>query len=72
MSRYLEFKGKTLKTDALTYTDSAKIDGWAKDFVNKAGNAGIITGVGTEFQPKSNATRAQAATILQRIVAYLD
>ena len=72
VSRYLEFKGKTLKTDALTYTDSAKIDGWAKDFVNKAGNAGIITGVGTEFQPKSNATRAQAATILQRIVAYLD
>ena len=72
VSRYLEFKGKTLKTDALTYSDSANIDSWAKESVNKAGNAGIITGVGTEFQPKNEATRAQAATILQRIISYLD
>ena len=72
VTRYLEFKNKTLKTDSITYSDGTNIDSWAKDSVNKVGNAGIITGVGTEFQPKQNATRAQAATILQRIIAYLD
>ncbi len=72
VARYLEYKGLELKLDAMGYTDEASIDTWAKDAVNKVGNAGIITGVGTEFQPKNDATRAQAATILNRIVDFLD
>ncbi len=72
ISNYLEFKGKKLDVAEQGYDDKEKIDSWAKDSVNKVGKAGIITGVGKEFQPKSEATRAQAATILQRIIAYLD
>ncbi len=72
ISRYLEYKGKTLNANSVTYTDAANIDSWAREFVNKVSNAGIITGVGTEFQPKANATRAQAATILKRIIEFMD
>ena len=72
VARYLEYKGKTLNNSAVTYSDASNIDSWAKEYVYKVNNAGIITGVGTEFQPKENATRAQAATILKRIVEYLD
>ena len=72
VARYLEYKGKELKVDTIKYTDEAKIDSWAKDAVYKAGNAGIITGVGEEFLPKDEATRAQAATILKRIIVFID
>lgn len=72
VSRYLEYKGKKLDSDAVKYSDASNIDSWAKEYVYKVNNAGIITGVGTEFQPKANATRAQAATILKRIAEFLD
>lgn len=72
VARYLEYKGKELKVETIKYNDEAKIDSWAKDAVYKAGNAGIITGVGEEFLPKDEATRAQAATILKRIIVYID
>ncbi len=72
VSRYLEYKGKKLDSAAVQYSDVSSIDSWAKEFVYKVNNAGIITGVGTEFQPKEKATRAQAATILKRIAEFLD
>ena len=73
ISRYLEkYKGKTLSAVARTFSDAAKIPSWSKTDIYKVSNAGIITGVGTEFQPANKATRAQAATILRRIVEFLD
>ena len=50
-----------------TFTDSAKIAAWAKEPVAKATAAGLIAGYpdGT-FRPKANATRAEAAVILDR------
>ncbi len=73
ISRYLEkYKGKTLSAVARTFSDAAKIPSWSKTDIYKVSNAGIITGVGTEFQPATKATRAQAATILRRIVEFLD
>ncbi len=72
IARYLEFKGFTLDETEMNYSDYAEIDSWAKTFANKVGNAGIITGSDGAFLPKNAANRAQAATILERIVKYVD
>ena len=50
-----------------TFTDSAQISAWAKEPVAKAAAAGLITGYPDgSFKPKANATRAEAAVILDR------
>lgn len=49
------------------FTDSAKIAAWAKESVAKATAAGLIAGYPDGiFRPKANATRAEAAVILDR------
>lgn len=71
VARYLEYKKQELVLDSMDYADEESIDSWAIDSVNKVGNAGIITGIGENFSPKTSATRAQAATILKRIISLL-
>lgn len=52
------------KTDKFTFADNAKISRWASDAVYKCAYAQLVSGVGNnKFDPKSNATRAQGATI---------
>ena len=53
--------------DAADFTDEASINGWAKDAVHAAQQAGIINGRDNgAFDPQATATRAEVAAILHR------
>ena len=53
--------------DAADVTDEAAINGWAKDAVHAAQQAGIINGRDSgAFDPQATATRAEVAAILHR------
>lgn len=55
----------------LSFADSTAVASWAVPFVTQAVNSGIFKGVSeTEFAPKGQVTRAQTATLVQRIVNY--
>ncbi|GGF87499.1 hypothetical protein GCM10010912_35970 [Paenibacillus albidus] len=55
------------------FKDKAKIQNLSAEFVAKAVQAGIILGMTpTEFQPQGNATRAQGAVMLQRMLKQAD
>lgn len=51
-----------------TFGDKGAIDSWAATAVNAMYNAGIINGKNGNFEPKDNATRAEAATMLNRLI----
>ncbi|MEX0975268.1 MAG: Ig-like domain-containing protein [Bacillota bacterium] len=51
------------------FTDEASVDAWAKEDLAKAVKSGIVQGVSsTEIAPLSNATRAEAATMVKRMM----
>ncbi|MBB6675919.1 S-layer homology domain-containing protein [Cohnella lubricantis] len=55
------------------FNDRADIDAWAKDAVSEAVQAGIISGItSSAFVPDNNATRAEAAVMLKRLLQYVD
>lgn len=57
------------KDNAKTFTDSAKVSAWAKDAVIAASSNGIISGYPDgSFKPKANATRAEAASMIVKIM----
>ena len=67
--RYATLKGYDVsqKADLSGYTDAGTISAYASDAMAWANAQGLITGVtNTTLAPKSNATRAQVATILMR------
>jgi len=79
MVRALEFTGKVSdvgnKQEVLLsrFGDNKKISPWAREAVAKAINAGIINGVTTSsFQPKNNATRAEAVAMIKRLLQYVE
>ena len=50
------------------YTDASSVSSWAKDALTWAVETGLITGMSDNtLNPKGNATRAQVATIIQRL-----
>ncbi|CAG7644110.1 S-layer homology domain-containing protein [Paenibacillus allorhizosphaerae] len=56
----------------IQFSDGTSISSWASASVAKAVDTGIIQGVSdTSFEPGQNATRAQAATMLKRMLQYL-
>lgn len=56
-----------------SYRDRARIANWAQDSLARTVEAGIITGLTTTTMgPKGNATRAQAAIIIKRMLGYID
>ncbi len=56
-----------------SYIDADDISDWAKAYVAKAVNDGIVNGMTeTEIAPKNNATRAQAIVMLSRISPFYD
>ena len=64
---YLEGKGANGGID--NFTDKAEIADWAKAAVDTASSVGLISGMGDgTFSPSANATRAQAASIVKRLL----
>ena len=62
----------TQKTSALAFEDKDEISPWAKDSVAKLAQAGIIIGDNdNRFCPLMSATRAEVATALLRVKAYM-
>ena len=70
--RYADFK--KIGTDSVAsldaFVDSGKIESYAKDAMSWAIGADLIRGTGgSKLDPKGNATRAQVATLLMRLVS---
>ena len=61
---------ETLKLNKVVYngTFSDIKNHWAKDYIQTAYNAGIITGYSDQFKPDSNITRAELATMIGRTI----
>lgn len=69
VNAYYVYTGNSIDDIAVIFDDSSDISGWAVDYVSKAVAAGLMNGVGEEkFSPKSNATRAQAAAVISRLL----
>ena len=68
--RILEHFGNSLNysMDA-EFADSGDISGYAKDYVAAMSNAKVVSGIGDgRFAPKNNATRAEAAVIIAKVI----
>ncbi len=53
------------------FSDGTQVSGWARPYVNATVKAGLIKGdTGGTLRPNGTATRAEAATILLRMLAY--
>jgi hypothetical protein len=71
MYNYWSYKGNDVsaETDLSTYTDSAKISGWALNALQWANAEGLINGrTETTLVPQGTATRAESAAILHRLL----
>ena len=74
MKNYADKMGYSIpKTlEAVTFADNAQISSWAKDAVKAMQQAGVLSGKeNNRFDPKGNATRAEAATVLHRFVEVI-
>lgn len=64
--------GRTLSTDKSVdlkiFKDNSKIPSWAKEYVSKSVSENLITGDNSYFRPNDNTTRAEAITILYRLL----
>ena len=67
--RYLKnYTGISLSTSASAFTDDASISSYARDAVYAMKNLGIVGGyLDGSFKPKGYATRAEVATMFQRL-----
>ena len=71
MKNYTDKMGYSIpKTlESATFADNAQISSWAQEAVKTMQQAGILSGkTGNRFDPKDNATRAEAAAVLHRFV----
>lgn len=67
--RALKSVGISTENADTAYTDNADISQYAVQSVASASSLGIINGMGDgSFKPKSNATRAESAAIISRII----
>lgn len=68
-----EQKGLLGEVSETKYDDDSEISDWAKDKVYAISGTGFVNGVGeNKFAPKENATRAQFAAILYRMIEKLN
>lgn|GEM_PF-2417840 len=57
----------------LSFSDSAKIDAWARPYIGAAVNAGIISGYSDKsFQPGRNISRSEIAVMIARAIKSSD
>ncbi len=73
MRRYASFKkiDVTATTDLSGYSDAAAISSWATADLQWAVASELLYGSNNALQPTANATRAQAAAILQRFATKI-
>ena len=77
LNNYLKYTGLNLPTKMVyaRFNDDADIANYAAEAIKKFFESGIIAGKGNGiFDPKGNATRAEVATMLMRLIeaAELD
>lgn len=75
LNRYLERNSIQLpfQYDKITFADDADISAWAKESVEKMQRTGLVNGMpNNDFCPHDNATRAQVATILYRLILSIE
>ncbi len=68
-------RAANLKLDgaaALSFADSTDIPAWARKEVAAAAAAGLVQGKNGRFAPHETATRAEALTLIIRLLDYLD
>ncbi len=53
-------------------SDSGELAGWSRDAVSALVTSGLINGRTDGFAPAADATRAEAAAVLQRLLGYLE
>lgn len=73
LNRALKAAGKTAPSGAGTaaFADQGQIPSWAADAVAVSSAAGLVEGVsGNRFAPSAQATRAEAAVMLKRLLQY--
>lgn len=71
--RYAQKQGLEMKKSDEMFTDSEKISNWAIDAFSWAKEAGIITGrEDGSADPKTNVTRAEIATVLERFIKTME
>ncbi len=65
--------GKTLEAvnEGMEFADKAEISDYAADDVEILVKAGVLSGADGNFMPKSNATRAEAAVMISKIMSAL-
>ena len=71
--RYADFKkiGTDGGASLDTFADAGKIESYAKDAMSWAVGVDLIRGIGgSKLDPKGNATRAQVATLLLRLISF--
>ena len=69
--RYMRYLGLDVSAsgDLSKFSDGGETSGWAEDAMKWAVGAGILTGKsGTILDPTGTASRAEVATMLQRLV----
>ncbi|SFI91281.1 S-layer homology domain-containing protein [Paenibacillus sp. UNC496MF] len=57
-----------IASDLAGFKDAAAVSGWAKEAVQDAVHAGLMTGSDDRFTPRSNAIRAEAAKVLYNLL----
>lgn len=68
-AKYLSAVPDGIKTTELTYPDASGVSSWAAEAVAYCQKTGIITGRdGGAFLPQGTATRAEVATVIERLV----
>ncbi|WP_442603207.1 S-layer homology domain-containing protein [Paenibacillus sp. KN14-4R] len=63
MNRFFE---KTISFDGQAVAFKDIQDHWAKADIEQISKAGVVVGYGDEFRPENNATRAEAASMIER------
>lgn len=70
LARALNFAGVSLERGTAPYVDAEDIAGYAREAVEGMSAAGIVTGDANSFRPLDTTTRAEAAALISRALAY--
>lgn len=74
LGKVYDFSGKNAGRGGIDrFADKDAISEWAYTYVDEAATAGLISGMTYDtFVPQENATRAQAAAVIKRLLDQLD